>query len=239
MRLDKAQIPQIQPVVKLKGRDRTRLLWFARNGPTAEIQRACEFAALDVLHLSTPAACFAYVAENEPDLVVHDLALTQDIPDFHDIVAKNRTILRPPMIAFDPEIDHSGINILCQTTSVELAFLALRAPLRRDRHSALDSLRKSGNFALDESSFILSCGQRTAYISKSASCILGPFFDLEGAVFDRSTLAGLAFGPSTAGNKIRSIDTPVARIRREIKKQIGIDPLRPVRGVGFSLNTCG
>lgn len=213
---------------------RALLFWCALDHPPAAISRACDLAAIDIMHTTELAACLAIIARRKPDLLVHDLALTAGNPDFAASVVRHRSTASLPLLAYhcgtEPQITPAPLT---RQTSETDAFLTIRSFLRRDRPVALNSSRQNGVFILDEVRFTLGYGDALAKISKADLCMLGPFFDLADVVFDRPTLARLAL--SATGATTWSIDRLISRTRRNVKTQLGIDPLRSVRGIGYAL----
>ena len=136
-----------------------------------------------------------------------------------------------------PQVDAAAsLAQVPQDSPCPHAFLAIRSLIRRERPALLRQLRQAGAFVLDEDQFRLYRGSRSAVLSKADACLFGPFFDVTDAVFERPLLAELAFVQRHWKPGGRAIDVQISRARRNIKRQLGHDPLRAVRGVGYALN---
>jgi two-component system, OmpR family, phosphate regulon response regulator PhoB len=224
---------RVLPVDPAQDRRRALMLWLSPDGPPAAIAKACDLAAIDMVEARQIDAGLAAIALHRPDIVVSDLALTEACDSFANRVAAQRTTETLPMLDYATQAGTG--HALCRTTSVTHAFLTIRAQLRRERPCALKGMRQAGPFQLDEPGFKLRHGTACAGLSKSDLCILGPFFDVADVVFDRISLERLSFARDEKDRKSRSIDAHVSRMRRHVKAQLGVDPLRSVRGIGYAL----
>lgn len=201
------------------------------------LAKAFDLAGLDVLIVNELAACLSSIPTTRPDLVVFEAdALKCETDVFQHYVAAVRTTETLPTLQLSvPRRDRTQKLCVADDCTLSEAFLTLRAILRRSRPTALKGKRRCDPFLLDESRFKLFYNDTCAELSKADLCILGPFFDVRNAVFDRTTLEHLAFASQNFRPGNRTVDVHVSRARRHIRKQLGIDPIRSIRGVGYAL----
>lgn len=112
--------------------------------------------------------------------------------------------------------------------------LILRALMRRARPQALVGQSNWQDLSLDEA--CLSFGIRGAQVSLSLEifCVLGAMMDDPGRVWPRRDLHRLVFGAASTTD-IRALDMRISRTRRHVVAALGADPIRSVRGVGYTL----
>lgn len=200
------------------------------------IRTALDLAGFDVLTVEGVDACLTDIALRKPDVVLYDLDTLDAGVDFPQQVAQARVTETLPILAISENSALAqGPDLSASSTETEV-FLKLRALLRRERPIALRGKRQSGPFVLDEPGFRLSCDGAQADISKTDLCLLGPFFDVRDAVFDRQSLECLSFASHARQPGNRSIDVYISRMRRHVRAQTGIDPLRSIRGIGYALS---
>lgn len=113
--------------------------------------------------------------------------------------------------------------------------LRLRALMRRCRPAALTQKHVHGAVTLDEAALTLSLGGRVAPLALDGFRILAPMFDHPDHVWTREQLLQLAYGALTA-NGIRTIDVKLNVTRRRLREALGCDPVRTVRGMGYTLS---
>ena len=138
--------------------------------------------------------------------------------DLHDIT--------PARIEVAPLDPAEGLNGLT---------LHLRALMRRCRPVALTGRQRVGGLLLDEAGLTLSDAARHATLSLEDMRLIGPLFDVPGAVWSRPALLRLAYGAHTA-NGVRTVDVKLNRARRRLRTALGQDPVRSVRGEGYILD---
>lgn len=182
--------------------------------------------------------CLSLVPLEKPDLVlIVASAWTPDWAGFAQQLDARRVTETLPLLFVVPQVDAAApLAQVSQDSPCPHAFLAIRSLIRRERPALLRQLRQAGAFVLDEDQFRLYRGGQSAVLSKADACLFGPFFDVTDAVFERPLLAELAFGQRHWKPGGRAIDVQISRARRNIKRQLGHDPLRAVRGVGYALN---
>lgn len=112
--------------------------------------------------------------------------------------------------------------------------LRLRALLRRCRPAALVEKRLVGDMTLDEAALTLTIGERTAPLSVEGFRILAPMFDDPDHVWTREELLALVYGAMTT-NGPRTVDVKLNIVRRRLRAALGCDPVRAVRGQGYTI----
>ena len=185
-----------------------------------------------------PDRALARIATEKPDLVLCVMAdLGRDPRELAAQIDAARATETLPLLALTTDaVSCARMARLDPACTEAEAFLNIRALVRRERPASLRGTRQSGRFELDEGRFRISYDGRVGSLTKMALCLLGPFFDVPDAVFDRATLEKLAFGTRSWEEGARNIDAYVSRVRRAIRSQLGHDPIRSVRGIGYRLN---
>jgi hypothetical protein len=114
-------------------------------------------------------------------------------------------------------------------------FLMLRATLRRKRPHAVTDMLSCGDLALDQETFTLSLGGRTARLNMLEFCIIGAMLDAPRMVWNKVFLNRVVFGP--AGQKPgRQFDTCMSRVRRRLRDEMGADPIEAEHRMGYALS---
>jgi len=205
------------------------------SGLPSNLSKGFEYAGLELLPVRGVEACFESLSSNKPDLVIFDPSMLPcPTRDFLARVDATRLTETLPVLAISDSTSEtfSCATLSCQSGIAE-TFLTVRSSLRRERPGVLHEQRHIGRFTLDERKFQLLHGDASATLSKSDLCVLGPFFDIRDAIFDRASLARLVFDPTGQNVADRNIDVYVSRVRRSIRQQLGQETIRSVRGVGY------
>lgn len=227
---------RIIPVKAPLDRRNILLLWVSERALPSAIANACDMAAIDVLAAKHLDRCLWHIAKHKPDILLQDVSLTATWPAFINKALDTRVTLTLPILDF--VVDPITYLALGPESGTIEALLAIKGLLRRERPGLINKVHDAGNFILDESSFKLSCGENWVGINKTDLCTLGPLFDAPDTVFDRQSLARLVCGTAYNYNVMRTIDAQVSRTRRHVTAHLGIDPIRAVRGVGYTLMGC-
>lgn len=220
--------------------NRRALLFEPGQAANATTREAAELAGLTISATASREELLHCLETDRPDLIIVSGA-DQGEPDplLDEIEAARRTEKMPVLFVADeaprPAGNHANFDWLSPGANLSVMFLAIRALLRRERPWVLEEVRAGGTLELDEASFRLSDGNRTAPLNKVDLSILGPFFDAPGHVFDRAMLQRLAYGPRQWKEGSRLIDGGVCKTRRLLKRHLGHDPIQTVRGVGYHL----
>ncbi|WP_322892324.1 MULTISPECIES: hypothetical protein [unclassified Yoonia] len=232
MRWDKARI---LPVVLSESTERSKLLWLSPSEPTYALVAACDLALIELFHSPEISIALTVLANVKPDIVVYDITLATAHPDTTALIKAYQATETLAILPYVPTLSAKTetIGLLNQQSSTANCFITVRSTLRRERPIAIKDLRSTNVFTLDCQQFRLCQGERCATMSKTDHCVIGPFFDAPEAVLDKQSLAKLVFGNRVTS--LRSNELHIFRMRSRIKKQIGVDPLRVVRGIGFTL----
>ncbi len=226
----------LEPVELTPDRCGLALALALRGDLPAGLRQGVDRAGFDLVGIDAIETCLTLVQTEKPDAVFFDETLVKGTPGFRDRLARARATETLPVMPIRPADDRNDTALALTPRSGEIeVFLKTRALLRRARPSALRGKRHIGRYVLDESGFKVSIGDRCALLSKTDLCILGPFFDIRNGVYDRRSLECLAFAGNDWKRGSRSIDAHISRVRRHVRNQIRIDPLRPVRGIGYAL----
>ncbi|MDG3040987.1 winged helix-turn-helix domain-containing protein [Roseicyclus marinus] len=187
-----------------------------------------------------PEALVSAVAETRPDYV-----LMGSIPDpalFEHLCAAMRSATLGvivlarggaiPAALRDAIPARMGVDPLDPAEGLNGFTLHLRALMRRCRPVALTGRQRVGGMLLDEAALTLTGGAGQASLSLEDMRLIGPMFDVPGAVWSREALLRLAYGAQTE-NGLRTVDVKLNRARRRLRAALGQDPVRSVRGAGY------
>lgn len=206
--------------------------------PFRNLTSALQHANLRQIRTMGTEHCLDLIRHTKPDLILYfSDALTPPSQEFEARVSLARTTESLPAL----RIHALGAGPtqplrLSKDSNIPEIFIIIRALLRRERLSALKGQRRIGTFVLGEPDFKLFHADRFADPSKTDLCLLGPFFDLRNAVFDRTTRQNLAFDATAWKAGSRTINALVSVTRRKIREHVGRDPIRSVRGIGYALS---
>lgn len=189
------------------------------------------------------AAMVAAVSETRPDYV-----LIGGIPDpalFTHLCAAMRSATlgvivlarggAAPVGLNDMVSTRMGVAPLDPAEGLNGFSLHLRALMRRCRPVALTGRQRVGGMVLDEAGLTLSSAAGQAILSLEDMRLIGPLFDVPGAVWSREALLRLAYGAQTE-NGLRTVDVKLNRARRRLRATLGQDPVCSVRGAGYILD---
>ncbi len=205
------------------------------------IHRALDLAGLDQVAASDEPDCLRMINACKPDLVIADAGAdpAQTAAFAQRIQSARLTQALPMLFVGSKGQTPADLVQISPDSTVSEAFIDLRALLRRERPTVLRDTRISKGFALDEQRFKITYGDSAHDLSKSELCLIGPFFDAPNAIFDRPTLERLAFNTATHATGNRQIEFYINKLRRVLKRDLGVDPLQLVRGAGYQLDASG
>lgn len=200
------------------------------------IRHSMDLAGFDVSATADIDRLLSVVATRRPDLVFLDHRLTRGHDDLDRRLDRARTTHTLPVLPIRSSMCQVAGQPSLGTCSGKVEILLkAQALLRRERPTALRGHRHHGRFVLDESRFKLFLANQSADLSKSELCLLGPFFDVAKGILDRETIEQLALDPSHRTSNRRAVDFHISRMRRRIRTQLNIDPIRSIRGKGYAL----
>ena len=209
----------------------------ACHGLVERLSVALDLACIDVILFQEADKCASAIASKKPDIVLLDERVAMNTIELQAKLQSARATETLPVLPIRSGGCQDTLLFSLHTHSDEIEiFLKVRALLRRERPSALRGRRQSGSLTLDEPRFKLFLAEKFADLSKSDLCLLGPFFDVQDGELDRQSLEQLAFDARERKVSARIVDFPMSRMRRRLKAQLGVDPLRSVHGVGYALS---
>lgn len=217
---DKSDVTPVRLVARRRG---VAIALTTCRDLTDRIRSALDLACFDVISIESLSKCIAAIATEKPDIILLDARWSANLVALQTTIAQARVTESLPVLPISPDSAQTEI------------FLKTRAVLRHERPGALRGQRQSGSLLLDEPRFKLSLAEKSVDLSKPDLCLLGPFFDLEDAVWDRQSIERLLFDGAHRKAGSRIVDFQISRMRRRVKACIGVDPLRSVRGVGYAL----
>lgn len=174
----------------------------------------------------------ALIASRKPDLII----MTEDVyhgfgPGFRDAVSAAKVTSTLPLLILSPnEIADRFARYGCAATLA----MDVRAVLRRERPQAVSGTVSAKGFLLDEASMRLFHDGRFMDLRMSEVTLIGPLMDNPDVVFDRSTLAALALGERLVVTENRRLDFYINQLRRRIRARLGLDPVKSLRGKGYT-----
>lgn len=184
------------------------------------------------------------LAEGAPDLILLDWML----PHVSGIEVCRRLRLRPetrsiPVImlsARSEEVDKvrgletGADDYVIKPYSVIELMARLRAHLRRVRPSAAGQVLDWGDLRLDSETHRVSRAGVELKLGPTEFRLLAAFMERPGKVWTREALLDRVWGRDIYVDS-RTVDVHIGRLRKALMAQGGEDPLRTVRGAGYSL----
>lgn len=227
----------IEPVKLVAEKRSVAFALTACHGLVERLRIALDLACIDVIAFEEVDKCVAAIASEKPDIVLIDDRVTMKTIELRAKLSDARVTETLPILPIRSGAceDTLSFSLGTHSDTVEI-FLKVRALLRRERPTAMRGQRRSGSLTLDEPRFRLFGTEKSADLSKSDLCLLGPFFDVQDGKLDRQSLEQLAFDAGERKVGARIVDFHISRMRRRVKAQLGVDPLRSVRGVGYALS---
>jgi two-component system phosphate regulon response regulator PhoB len=111
----------------------------------------------------------------------------------------------------------------------------VRALLRRASPERVASMLEAGDIALDRETHRVRRGSRELHLGPTEFRMLEFFMERPGRVFTRAQLLDSVWGMDTDIDE-RTVDVHVGRLRKVINKPREKDPIRTVRGAGYSFD---
>lgn len=110
----------------------------------------------------------------------------------------------------------------------------VRTQLRRSRPSSLGQEIKFEDFILNSRTYKVTRGQIDLKLGLIEFRLLKTFMEKPARVWSREELLDRIWGRDVYV-ETRTVDVHIGRLRKELSKNGGADPIRTVRGVGYSL----
>lgn len=227
----------VKPVKLISGKRGVACALTTCDGLAERLTAALDLASIDVSVFRDADECAEAITCMKPDILFLDDRIAPNTIEVQAKLERARVTETLPVlpITSDSQDDTFLFSLRPHSDEIEI-FLKVRALLRRERPAALRGRRQRGSITLDEPQFKLFLADKSADLSKTDLCLLGPFFDVQDARLDRQSLEQLAFDASTRKVGARIVDFQISKLRRRLKAQLGVDPLESVRGVGYALS---
>jgi two-component system phosphate regulon response regulator PhoB len=110
----------------------------------------------------------------------------------------------------------------------------VRTQLRRSRPSSLGQEIKFEDFILNSGTYKVTRGQIDLKLGLIEFRLLKTFMEKPARVWSREELLDRIWGRDVYV-ETRTVDVHIGRLRKELSKNGGADPIRTVRGIGYSL----
>jgi len=185
------------------------------------------------------------LVESPPDLVILDWML----PGVSGLEICRRMRARDatrslPVIMLTARGDEServrGLSIgaddyIVKPFSVPELMARVRALLRRARPDRVAALLVAGDLALDRENWRVSRGDRNVHLGPTEFRLLEYLMGKPGRVFSRAQLLDSIWGFSAEIDE-RTVDVHVGRLRKALSQAGERDPIRTIRGAGYSFD---
>jgi two-component system phosphate regulon response regulator PhoB len=184
------------------------------------------------------------IAEGLPDLILLDWML----PHVSGIEVCRRLRLRPetrsiPVIMLSARsedvdkvrgLETGADDYVIKPYSVAELMARLRAHLRRVRPAAAGMVLEWQDLRLDSETHRVSRSGAEIKLGPTEFRLLSAFLERPGRVFSREALLDRVWGRDIYVDS-RTVDVHIGRLRKALMSAGGNDPLRTVRGTGYSL----
>ena len=184
------------------------------------------------------------IAEGLPDLILLDWML----PHVSGIEVCRRLRLRPetrsiPVIMLSARsedvdkvrgLETGADDYVIKPYSVAELMARLRAHLRRVRPAAAGMVLEWQDLRLDSETHRVSRSGAEIKLGPTEFHLLSAFLERPGRVFSREALLDRVWGRDIYVDS-RTVDVHIGRLRKALMSAGGNDPLRTVRGTGYSL----
>ena len=185
------------------------------------------------------------LAESPPDLVILDWML----PGVSGLEICRRLRARPatqalPVIMLTARGEEGerirGLSVgaddyVVKPFSVPELMARVRALLRRARPERIAGLLAAGDIELDRETHRVRRGQRDVHLGPTEFRLLEYLLEKPGRVFSRSQLLDSVWGQAAEIDE-RTVDVHVGRLRKALSRGRERDPIRTVRGAGYSFD---
>ncbi|MEM6374799.1 MAG: phosphate regulon transcriptional regulator PhoB [Pseudomonadota bacterium] len=184
------------------------------------------------------------VRESAPDIILLDWML----PNVSGIEvcrqlktrAETRTVPIIMISARSEEVDRvrgletGADDYVIKPYSVIELMARVRAQLRRSRPSTVGERLDFEDITLDASTYRVTRNGKTLKLGPTEFRLLSTFMEKPGRVFSRDQLLDRVWGRDIYVDT-RTVDVHIGRLRKALCRYGGADPLRTVRGAGYSL----
>jgi len=186
------------------------------------------------------------VAEVLPDLIVLDWML----PGVSGIevcrqIKKQKNTGKIPVIMLTARgeeadrvrgLDTGADDYVVKPYSVNELVARVRALLRRTRPASVGEVLTFGDLKLDSEQHKITRNGKTVKLGPTEFRLLATFMESPKRVWSRDRLLDRVWGMDSEVD-YRTIDVHIGRLRKALKQPDTPDPIRTVRGTGYSLDT--
>jgi len=186
-----------------------------------------------------------YLEENQPNLIILDWMLpgTSGLELCRRIRANNKTTKIPVILltARGEESDRiRGLSMgaddyITKPFSVPELLARVNAVLRRSNPQSIAELLSIGDLELDRTGFRVKRGPREVRLGPREFRLLEFLMQSPGRVYSRAQLLDSVWGQNVYVDE-RTVDVHIGRLRKALNRGKEIDPIRTVRGAGYSIS---
>lgn len=133
-------------------------------------------------------------------------------------------------------LDNGADDYVVKPYSVNELIARLRALLRRTRPGTVGESMSYGSLEMDTQQHKVMIDGNRVKLGPTEFRLLATFLEKPGRVWEREQLLDRVWGRE-ADIDIRTVDVHVGRLRKALKEAGKTDPIRTVRGVGYSLDS--
>lgn len=130
-------------------------------------------------------------------------------------------------------LDYGADDYMVKPFSIPELFARSRALLRRAKPSLLQDIIRQGDIEIDTKAFRVKCGDTQIHLGPTEFRLLEYFMRNPGRVFSREQLLDSVWGRDVYV-EARTVDVHIGRLRKALKKDGNIDPIRTVRSAGYA-----
>jgi two-component system phosphate regulon response regulator PhoB len=132
-------------------------------------------------------------------------------------------------------LDTGADDYVVKPYSVTELVARARAMLRRSRPGAVGEVMTYGDLTLDADQHKVMRAGRQVRLGPTEFRLLSAFMERPGRVWSREALLDRVWGRD-AEIDFRAVDVHIGRLRKALKQPLRPDPIRTVRGAGYSLD---
>ena len=130
-------------------------------------------------------------------------------------------------------LDYGADDYMVKPFSIPELFARTRALLRRTSPTLLEDVIRQGDIEIDTKAFRVKCGATQIHLGPTEFRLLDHFMRHPGRVFSREQLLDAVWGRDVYV-EARTVDVHIGRLRKALKKNGNIDPIRTVRSAGYA-----
>lgn len=197
-------------------------------------------------HANDGEEALVLVGEQRPDLIILDWML----PNVSGIEVCRRLKMRPetkqvPIIMLTARgeeadrirgLETGADDYVVKPYSINELIARVRAMLRRTRPGGVGETLEVGDIRLDPEQHKVQRRGKPVKLGPTEFRLLSTFMEKPGRVWSRDQLLDRVWGRD-AYVDARTVDVHVGRLRKALNRNGAPDPIRTVRGAGYSLDT--